>query len=260
MNHIKYILSCLLCFVVVFVQAQELPPKPNKLVNDYLDILTDDQEYNLEQKLRAYDKKTSNQIVIITTNDMGGRNAGDFATEVGKAWGVGGTAAFNNGVILLIYRSKDNTARKIFIAVGKGLEDKVPDYTAGQIVANDITPYLRQSDFYRGLDNGTNKIAEAIGGKYVAPKNYNNKDSGFPLVLVIILLIFFLVIMSRFSKHRGQYTSRRGYTGYDGPTIWWTGGGSGWSGDGNSGGGGGGIDFGGFGGGDFGGGGAGGDW
>ena len=68
-----------------------------------------------------------------------------------------------------------------------------------------------------------------------------------------------LGIINKGGGGKGTYMSRKGYRGYNGPSIWWLGAaGSGWGGGGSSGGGGGG--FGGFGGGSFGGGGAGGDW
>ena len=75
--------------------------------------------------------------------------------------------------------------------------------------------------------------------------------------ILISALLVSTVALSGCGGGGGSYMSRRGYTGFGGPTIWWGGGGSsGWGGGGSSGGGG----FGGFGGGSFGGGGAGGDW
>jgi uncharacterized protein len=250
-----------LLFYIGCLSAQNLPPKPNTLVNDYLGILTPDQKNTLEAKLVAYDKATSNQIVVITTADIQGMNYDDYAVAIGRAWGVGGSKDFNNGIVVLIYNGGEGK-RKIFIATGKGLEDVVPDYTAAEIVNNEIIPYLKARDYYRALDNGTNKIAAAIGGKYVAPKNYQ-KESELPggVVILIFLIIFILfIVISR--KRNSQYMSRRGHRTFDGPPIWWNPGGGGFSnwdsgGGGSSGGGGG---FGGFGGGSFGGGGAGGDW
>jgi uncharacterized protein len=256
-------LKSIILFIVLLwcssLLAQQLPPKPNTLVNDYLGILTPDQKETLEKKLVAYDKATSNQITIITTADIQGMAYDDYAVAIGKAWGVGGTKDFNNGIVILIYNGGEGK-RKIFIATGKGLEDVVPDYTAAEIVNNEIIPYLKARDYYRALDNGTNKIAQAIGGKYVAPKNYQQKEGDFSALIPLLFLIILVVFLIASRKRNSQYMSRRGHRTFDGPPIWWNpGGGFGGfgGGGGNSGGGGG---FGGFGGGDFGGGGAGGDW
>ena len=262
MKFIKHIFLLLLAFVCVQTFAQDFPPKANppKLVNDYLRMLTPDQAQALEQKLVDFDKRTSTQITIVTTDDIKGMDAGDYAVALGKDWGVG-NANFNNGVVFLVYRSKDNTKRKVFIAPGSGLEGVLPDYTCAEIIDNEVRPYLKDGDFYRAFENGTTAIIKASEGKYAAPKGYGKGKKGssiFKIIFIIILIIVFLSISSR-GGGGGSYMSRRGYRGFAGPTIWWGGGSSsGWGGGGSSGGGGGG--FGGFGGGGFGGGGAGGDW
>ncbi len=259
MKLLKHIFFVLTAFVIVQVQAQNIPgrPSPARLVNDKLKLLTADQQETLEAKLVAFDKQTSTQIAIVTTDDIAGMDAGDFAVELGNKWGVGGVKEFNNGVVFLVYRSPDNTKRKVFIATGKGLEGVLPDYTCSEIVNNEVIPYLKGGDYFHALSNGTDAIIKATQGKYTAPKGYGSKGpSLFKILLIIFLVILFLSFISR-GGGGGSYMSRRGYRGFSGPTIWWTGGGGGWSGGGGGSSGGG---FGGFGGGSFGGGGAGGDW
>jgi uncharacterized protein len=254
MKFLKNILLCLFAFTFVKASAQN---KPATLVNDKLGLLTSDQKMALEEKLVAFDKQTSTQVTILTTDNIDGKDAGDYAVEKGNEWGVGGKD-FNNGVVFLVYRSPDNTKRKVFIASGKGLEGVLPDYTCSEIVNNEVIPYLKGGDFYRALDNGINAIVKATQGKYTAPKGYYSGKGGISIFKILVLIIIIIVVLSIISKGGGggSYMSRRGYRGYTGPTIWWTGGGgSGWSGGGSGGGG-----FGGFGGGSFGGGGAGGDW
>jgi uncharacterized protein len=262
MNLIKHIFLLVAVFIFAHSFGQKIPDRPNPpmLVNDKLNLLTADQREALEQKLIDFDKRTSTQIAIVTTDDIAGMDAGDYAVELGNKWGVGGVKEFNNGIVFLVYRSPDNTKRKVFIASGKGLEGVLPDYTCSEIVNNEVIPYLKGQDFYRALDNGTTAIIKATEGKYTAPEGYGNKvnaPSLFKILLIIFLVILFLSIISK-GGGGGSYMSRRGYRGFSGPPIWWTGGGgSGWGGGGSGGGGGG---FGGFGGGSFGGGGAGGDW
>lgn len=263
MKFIKHIFLLFSAFVFVQAHAQDLLKRsvPDSLVNDRIRLLTPDQRAALESKLVAFDKQTSTQITIVTVDDIKGKDAGDFAVELGNEWGVGGVKEFNNGVVFLVYRSPDNTKRKVFIATGKGLENVLPDYTCSEIVNNQVIPYLKGGDYYHALDNGVNSIIKATQGKYTAPKGYG-KGKGisiFKVMLIIFLIIIFLSFISK-GGGGGSYMSRRGYRGYTGPTIWWTGGGGGSSGGGWSGGGGSGGGFGGFGGGSFGGGGAGGDW
>ncbi len=260
MKFIKHIFFLLSVFFIASVLGQNIPDRPNppRLVNDNLQLLTAEQQQSLEQKLLEFEKRTSNQIAILTTDDMSGMDAGDYAVEIGKKWGVG-NQNFNNGVVFLVYRSKDNLKRKVFIASGIGLEGVLPDYTASEIVNNEVIPFLKGGDFYHALDNGVDGIIKATEGKYKAPAGYGKKKgpSLFKIIFIIVLIIIFLSISSK-GGGGGSYMSRRGYRGFNGPILWpGSGSGGGWGGSGSAGGGGG---FGGFGGGGFGGGGAGGDW
>lgn len=235
--------------------AQDIPkrPDPPKLVNDYTNTLSADQKQALEDKLVAYDDSTSNQVVIViiaTTNDYA---PNDYATKLGREWGVGNKKT-NNGVVILV--AKDD--RKIYIAPGYGLEGALPDITCQAIIDNEIKPNFKESDFYRGLDKGTDAIIKAAAGEYKAPKGYKKSkkiDSDTIIFFIVFFGIILFAIIQNIGRGGGGMMSRKGYKGV-GNTVWWgSGGSSGWGG-GSSGGGG----FGGFGGGSFGGGGAGGGW
>lgn len=237
-----------------------LPPAPNppRLVNVLVDgFMTPAQIEGLENKLKLYDDSTSNQIAIVVVESLDGYSAADYAIELGRKWGVG-NKNFDNGVVILVSTGGGEGRRDVFIAPGYGLEGPITDLVANSIVNNDLIPNFKGGNYYRGLDEATNSIIEAIGGRYKAPAGYGSgKSKGPAPVLVIIAVIVILVLVSGKNSGGGGYVSRRGYRGFGG--MPWTGGGwSGGSGGGWSGGGGGG--FGGFGGGGFGGGGAGGKW
>ena len=260
----KLLLLISFTFFVAGLFAQQIPPKPNppRLVNDLVGLLTPDQRDSLERKLVAYDDSTSSQVAIVIVPTLNDFDPVDYAVKLGREWGIGGKE-FNNGVIILISTGADGSQRKVFIATGYGLEGAIPDITAKQIVDNDLIPYLKDKDYFRGLNHAVDAIIAAAAGEYKAPAGYNKKGkpggSVLPVIVVIIIIILFI---SRGGRGRGGgMMSRRGYRSGI-PPVWWFptgGGGGGFSGGGGwSGGGGGG--FGGFGGGSFGGGGAGGNW
>jgi len=255
---IKQLLLSLSLFFVCSLHAQiekELPTKPNpqKLVVDYTNTLAPDQQEALERKLTTYDDSTSNQVAVVIIATTGDRDIADYAVALGRAWGIG-NKEFNNGILLLV--AKDD--RKIWIATGYGLEGALPDITAKSIIDNEIKPNFKESDFYRGLDEGTDAIISATKGEYKAPENYLNRKgrSGKRpgLLIMIIMILFFLFVNRRGGGGGGMY-NRSGRSGFVAPLFFPMGGG-GSSGFGGSSGGG----FGGFGGGSFGGGGAGGSW
>lgn len=245
--------------------SKAIPPRPPKeagLVHDYTKtrLITPEQEAFLENKLQAYDDSTSNQIAIVIVEDLKGYDANQFATAIGDEWGVGGSAQFDNGIVILISTGGGEGNRDAYIATGRGLEGAIPDMTAAYIVDHEIIENFKQGEYFRGLDEAADAIIKAAAGEYKAPQSYGKSKgvSAGQIILLIIIIIIFLSIFGR-GNRGGGYASRRGYRDWWGPFTWggggWSGGGGGWSGGGSSGGG-----FGGFGGGGFGGGGAGGKW
>lgn len=247
-------------FISLFAAAQiekALPeaPNPPRLVVDYTGTLTADQRDALERKLVAYDDSTSNQVAVVIIATTGDYDIAEFSFALGRKWGIGNKEK-NNGVLLLIAKND----RKVFIAPGYGLEGAIPDITAKKIVDNIIVPNFKGSDFYGGIDQGTDAIISAAAGEFEAEAGYadRGKKRGFPVGLFIVIIII-LIVLSKRGGGGGSFMSRRGYRNINRPNVFWfppIGGGGGGGGFGGGGGGG----FGGFGGGGFGGGGAGGSW
>ncbi len=265
MNRFLVWVVLLFCSLSVLAQSRVLPkPNPPRLVNDAAQLLTPDQMASLEAKLVAYDDTTSNQIAVVLVKTLNGLEPNDYATELGREWGVGGKE-FNNGLVILISTGNDGQEkRKVYIATGYGLEGAIPDIIAKRIVDREMIPNLQAGNYYRALDEATDALIKAAAGEYKAPEGYRNRgegEGGMPLGLIIFIIIMVIIFASRGGGGRGGggMLSRRGYRGWNaGPPIFFPGGFGGGGGGGFGGGGGGG--FGGFGGGGFGGGGAGGNW
>lgn len=227
-------------------------PDPPRLVNDYSGTLTPDQQQALERKLVAFNDSTSTQIAVVIIPSLNGNDVADFNVKLGRAWGVGGKE-FSNGVVLLI--AKDD--HKLNIATGYGVEGALPDITSKQIIDNNIVPAFKGNDYYRGIEEGTNAIMQAVKGEYKAPPGSKGKG-GFSLgriIFLIFIAILFLSLMGSGGGGGGSFMSSRGFAAWTiGSMLSGGGSGGGGGGGGSSGG------FGGFGGGSFGGGGASGSW
>src|SRR6185295_7990098 len=170
-------------------------PNPPRLVNDFAGLLTPDQQQALETKLVAYDDSTSNQIAIVIVPTLNDYEPVDYAVKLGREWGVGGQQ-FNNGIIILISTGADGSQKKVFIATGYGLEGAVPDILAKQIVDNELIPYLKEKDYYRGLNNAVDALIKAAAGEYKAPAGYNKKGKPIGRTLPFIFIIIFIIIIS----------------------------------------------------------------
>lgn len=253
----------LFIFSVFALKAQTFPEKPNHLVNDYTNTLSQSEIDQLEQKLVAFDDSTSTQIAVVLIKSLEGYDVADYAVRLAEKWGIGGSKN-NNGVLVLASIGD----RRVTIQTGYGVEGALPDAITRRIIENEITPNFKTGNYFAGLDQGTSAIISYTKGEYKDARKKATKDkgpSGFVIFLIIMAIIF---LISRKGGGGGsQVIGRRGAAS----PFWWmlmgsgmgrsSGGGfGGFSGGGGGFGGGGGGGFGGFGGGSFGGGGSSGSW
>ena len=243
------------------LQLSAIPAKsqPERLVNDYADLFSSGQETNLERILTAFNDSTSNQIAVLTVNDLEGMPASEYAIRTGLEWGVG-SEKFDNGIVILV-KPKTSTPGEVFIAVGYGLEGAIPDAYAKRIINNLMIPHFKENDYFGGVSEACGMLMKLASGEISeATDGLDEEDDiimimAFLVVLTIILLIL-AIAMKNGNNGRGGGGSRYDDVFTTGPIIIR----SGNSFVGSSFGGGFGGGFGGFGGGSFGGGGAGGSW
>lgn len=257
MNKSLWLVGLFIGFFGVFAFAKQVPAKSNRLVNDYVGLLSAGERNALEKKLVAYDDSTSTQIAIVIEESLEGDDLFDYTVRLAQEWGIGRDGK-DNGLLVYVAMAE----RQIRIQTGYGVEGVLPDALARRIIDTQIVPAFRQKRYYDGLNRATSTVITIASGEYT---NDNiDINGGIPIDLILLLIfiiIIFIIIANRNDDgdDGGYYRDGR----YHGPrrrgggTIWIPGGGGGFPGGGGGFGGGG---FGGFGGGGFGGGGAGGSW
>lgn len=264
MIHFIYRITQILLMVLFFLLSQlgfaqfKIPEKPSlqTSVYDYANLLSGSEKTQLEEKLVRYSDSTTTQIVVVTVDNIAGEDIGILAPKWGHEWGVG-QAKEDNGVFILLAKEE----RKIWIAPGYGVEDRLVAGITGEIVRNVIIPEFKQGSYYKGLDKGADEIFKVLTGKYKGERKRDSDGGGIlPVILFIIIFIIILILAAR-NKGGGRNGGSNG-----GPSLldiiilsnMGRSSGGGFGGFGGSSGGGG---FGGgFGGGGFSGGGAGGSW
>ncbi|MEE4197002.1 MAG: TPM domain-containing protein [Bacteroidales bacterium] len=269
MQQLKNTLLIIL-FAMIGLQgyAQEFPERSNRIVNDYAQFLSVNEQNALEQKLVQFNNQTSTQIAIAIVPDLQGYDAASYAFELGERWGIGQKGK-NNGILILVKPNTQSSKGEVFIATGYGVEGAVPDAIAKRIVEHEIIPNFKQGQYYKGLDQAVNTIIGLTKGEFTADQyrkqTGGNVGSAIPMVIIFILVILFSVIgRARRARHYAVghnvpfwialgmlSSSGRSHGGSFGSFS---------SGSGSFGGFSGGGGFSGFGGGSFGGGGAGGSW
>ncbi len=232
----------------------DIPPKPSKqeAVYDYINLLSASQQQALKTKLKNYADTTSTQIVIAIISSTKGEDISLLGAKWGHNWSVG-QAKEDNGIFIIL--AKDD--RTIDINTGYGIEYRITDRMAEQIINRVMIPEFKSGNYYAGLDKGTNAIIAALHGEFKEDRSFKKEFPYQTIILVFIIFIIIVIVLSNKKGGRGGggtgslldviILSNMGRTGgYGGGSF----------GGGSSGGGFGG----GFGGGGFGGGGASGSW
>jgi len=237
-----------LLFIPLISVAKEIP-KPNSgkraFVKDLANAFSEQQEIELCEKLFQYFDTTSNQIAILIEPSLEGEPLYDYSLRVFRSWGLG-EADKDNGILIYIATADGKT----HMHVGYGLEGAVPDFFSKRIIEKSMIPEFKKGNYFGGVDAACDRIIELASGEF---KNDGRPSKGIPAWVILLLVILFFIIVISFSKaDRKTYSGRRPYIGRRGPYI---GGGGGFPGGGGGFGG-----FGGFGGGSAGGGGASGSW
>ena len=188
-NILKQALCCILvlCSFVFLphVFSLPIPEKPTSYVNDYAHLLSVDAKRKLEDILSAFEKGTSNQVVIATFESLEGESLEDYSIRLAGKWKIG-TKKNDNGVILLVFKKE----HEIRIEVGYGLEGTLPDAICSQIIRYEIVPFFKSRDFDNGILNGVNAIVKATSGEYSSENLINNRLEHSKYLLLIALFLY----------------------------------------------------------------------
>ncbi|WP_159581509.1 YgcG family protein [Marinoscillum sp. 108] len=126
-------------------------------VNDYADILSDDEEANLNQLLKSLEDSIGSQLVILSIVSLDERTIEEYSIDVADNWRIG-RANYNDGIIITL-AMKD---RMIRIEVGYGLELIIRDEIAKKIIDSTMIPEFRTGNFNAGLTKASEKIINLI--------------------------------------------------------------------------------------------------
>ena len=287
-------LARLILAVALATQGQQvtLPPPPRgygttaaEVVLDSAHVLSSDAIARLNAIAFDVHAKSGGEVAIVTLPDIGGRDVGDMALRIGRAWGVGANAAIgdrarNAGVVILVVPKETSSDGQghISIQTARGVEGFITDGIAGDM-RREAIPYFQRRDYDGAILLIARRVAERFASEFgfsldttlapveepVAPAP---TSQGIPPVVALIAFFVVLSILSNLARARAARGGKqRGCNGC--LSLLWLmqasspRGRGGWGGGGGFGGGsfGGGGGFGGFGGGGgFSGGGSSGSW
>lgn len=160
-------------------------------VNDFANVISEPKERELAKKIGDYDKKTSNQIAVVTVKTTEPESIEDYTYELFKKWGVGQKEA-NNGV-MMIFAMDD---RKMRIEPGRGLEGDLTDVESKHILDDVIKPEFKKGDYDSGISKGVDAVILSLDGVTATASATTQGDATAAIIIfliiggVIVLVIF----------------------------------------------------------------------
>ena len=199
LKHVILIMLLLIC--PAQLAALEAPPLAGR-VNDRARMLSADSLQRLEQKLAAFERETSNQVVVLTVPTLQGDDIDQFSIRVAEAWKIGQKGR-DNGVLLVITQAE----RKVRIEVGMGLQGVLPDITAGRIIRDVMRPYLKSGNYDQGITVGVDSIIAATKGEFKGTgsleKQNPAKNKSPSFITMLLAAAISVAVFGLYSRYLG---------------------------------------------------------
>ncbi len=176
-------------------------PKPTGFIYDGGGLLSVEDEKEVSGFLSDFERKTSNEIVVVIVPNLDGLPIGDYSVKLFEAWGIGKKGR-DNGALLLIAVEE----RQFRIEVGYGLEGDLTDSESDSILRK-IAPFFQDRKFKDGIMLALNEISSQLSSDYaLAASKRSSEDKAsflviFVFILVVILLLVFAAAVSQSFKN-----------------------------------------------------------
>lgn len=178
------LLPLLLLLCAAASAAPGFPPLSGRVV-DQAGLLAPRAAQELTARLAAHERRSGQQVVVVTLNSLQGHDIADYGYQLGRHWGIGQQGE-DNGVLLIVAPEE----RQVRIEVGYGLEGALPDAIAHDIIQNVILPRFRAGDMQGGIVAGAEAVLQALEGSYQPAGDREARRDNRVAVVMLLLLIF----------------------------------------------------------------------
>lgn len=177
--------------LILSSQALSLPvPALQGIVNDYGNVLNNEDEKSLSAKIEAHEKATTDQIVILTIPTLSGDDIARFGQDVGDTWKIGHKGS-DNGVIII----QSVLDRKIRIQTGRGVEWALPDAKCKRIIS-EMAPYFKKNDFKGGYNKAVDNIISSLKQGGIQAEAPAAQAPAIPASKKAIIVFLVIIVLS----------------------------------------------------------------
>jgi len=126
-------------------------------VVDQAQVLNSQEKQRLTLRLGLFQRETGHQLAVVTVKTLQGEDVKDFTMRLANRWGVG-RKDLNDGIVILVAPND----RKARIAVGIGLEQRLPDAFCQQVMSRIMVPAFAKARIGQGIERGVSALIERL--------------------------------------------------------------------------------------------------
>lgn len=199
------ITSLLLC--VVLMNGVQAVPHIVPYVNDFANILTSEQEQQLNVLCDEIEESTTYEIAIVTVKDTEGQARVEYANKIGDESGVGKKDK-DNGIVVLWSLGNERGGA---IATGRGSESIFNDAKVGRI-GRENKHYFEDEKYYEGFESIVKSLAQEINSTLTNSSSLDNTGEesesfkNFFVFALIFLGIFIMIAIISSSDSSDDYS------------------------------------------------------
>lgn len=159
-----------LVFLIVFVAlimaiqigvlAVDYPKKVGS-VNDFASVLSDTDEQVIKDKIEAFQNNTDIEMVLVTTEDLGGQTEKQYADGIGNDWNVG-------GIVLLVSYKENKSNYYVFISLNDTVYSQKSDKKMQQVIDEIMLPKFEVYKDVEGITLGVEAIVSYFSPQKVS--------------------------------------------------------------------------------------------
>lgn len=145
---VMLLLTAIIALQALAVHAADIPAKPpaGQYVVDQVKVLSSKEVQTINAIGTMLDRSGKGQLAVVVVPSFGDAAPADYALNVLRGWGVGHSGKDDGFVLAVAMEDK-----KIFLAVGYGLEGVLNDAKIGQLLDTYAIPSFRQGQFGSGI-------------------------------------------------------------------------------------------------------------
>lgn len=189
----------LLFLLIPSAWAADIPkPSGDIYIQDTADLLSKKAKKEITDLGTYLDKHIGAQLSVLTISSLQNTSVKDYAGEAFREYKLGDEDKQNG--VLLLFAVQD---RKIYIEVGKGLEETFPPGKIGGILDAYSLPFLEKNNFQVAITNTYNQLFNEIAIQYdldkrASAKGYEYGQGPSLLTILIFIVVFFGIIFLDF--------------------------------------------------------------